>query len=111
MASSSIDTRNSRDVRRWVRAQQPGGMRRIGVLMASAADDSENQARMAAFLQGLAQLGWTDGRNVRIDTRWATTNADDLRRHAAELAALAPGGLLTVLKLHSGAGRPAMPTR
>src|SRR5262249_42179515 len=66
------------------RAQQPGGMRRIGVLMASAADDSENQARMAAFLQGLARLGWTDGRNVRIDTRWATTNADDLRRHAAE---------------------------
>src|SRR5215468_12295314 len=77
-----------------VRAQQPGGMRRIGVLMASAADDSENQARMAAFLQGLAQLGWTDGRNVRIDTRWATTNADDLRRHAAELAALAPDVLV-----------------
>jgi putative ABC transport system substrate-binding protein len=76
------------------RAQQPGGMRRIGVLMASAADDSENQARMAAFLQGLAQLGWTDGRNVRIDTRWATTNADDLRRHAAELAALAPDVLV-----------------
>jgi putative tryptophan/tyrosine transport system substrate-binding protein len=64
------------------------------VLMASAADDSENQARMAAFLQGLAQLGWTDGRNVRIDTRWATTNADDLRRHAAELAALAPDVLV-----------------
>jgi len=75
-------------------AQQPGGMRRIGVLMASAADDSENQARMAAFLQGLAQLGWTDGRNLRIDTRWATTNADDLRRHAAELAALAPDVLV-----------------
>jgi hypothetical protein len=46
------------------RAQQPGGMRRIGVLMASAADDSEHQARMAAFLQGLAQLGWNDGGNV-----------------------------------------------
>jgi putative ABC transport system substrate-binding protein len=76
------------------RAQQPGGMRRIGVLIASAANDSENQARMAAFLQGLAQLGWTDGRNVRIDTRWATTNADDLRRHAAELAALAPDVLV-----------------
>ena len=57
---------------------------RIGVLMASAADDLENQARMAAFLQGLAQLGWTDGRNVRIDTRWAMTNADDLRGHAAD---------------------------
>src|SRR5256886_10101940 len=49
---------------------------------------------MAAFLQGLAQLGWTEGRNVRIDTRWATTNADDLRRHAAELVALAPDVLV-----------------
>ena len=49
---------------------------------------------MVAFLQGLAQLGSTDGRNVRIDTRWATTNADDLRRHAAELAALAPDVLV-----------------
>jgi len=76
------------------RSQQAERMRRIGVLMASAADDSENQARMAAFLQGLAQLGWTDGRNVRIDIRWATTNADDLRRHAAELAALAPDVLV-----------------
>jgi putative tryptophan/tyrosine transport system substrate-binding protein len=76
------------------RAQQGEGMRRIGVLMASAADDSENQARMAAFLQGLAQLGWTDGRNVRIDIRWATTNADDLRRDAAELAAPAPDVLV-----------------
>jgi putative tryptophan/tyrosine transport system substrate-binding protein len=75
-------------------AQQPGGMRRIGVLMASAADDLESQARVAAFVQGLAQLGWSDGRNVRIDTRWATTNADDLRRHAAELAALAPDVLV-----------------
>jgi putative ABC transport system substrate-binding protein len=75
-------------------AQQPGGMRRIGVLMASAADDLESQARVAAFVQGLAQLGWSNGRNVRIDTRWATTNADDLRRHAAELAALAPDVLV-----------------
>src|SRR6266516_8234401 len=75
-------------------AQQPERMRRIGVLMASAADDSENQARMAAFLQGLAQLGWSDGRNVLIDTRWATTNADDVRRHAAELVALAPDVLV-----------------
>jgi hypothetical protein len=72
------------------RAQQPDRMRRIGVLLASAADDAETQARIGAFLQGLQQLGWADGRNVRIDTRWATTNADDIRRHAAELAALAP---------------------
>jgi putative ABC transport system substrate-binding protein len=76
------------------RAQQPERVPRIGVLMASAADDSENQARMAAFLQGLAQLGWTDGRNIRIDTRWATTNPDDLRRHATELVALAPDVLV-----------------
>src|SRR5947208_6965373 len=76
------------------RAQQPERVPRIGVLMASAADDSENQARMAAFLQGLAQLGWTDGRNIRIDTRWATTNPDDLRRHATELTALAPDVLV-----------------
>src|SRR5712692_6009570 len=72
------------------RAQQPDGMRHIGVLMGTAADDSESQARTAAFAQGLAQLGWADGRNVQIDTRWATTNADDIRRHAAELVALAP---------------------
>ena len=53
------------------RAQQGERMRRIGVLMTSAADDPEGQARVAAFLQGLQQLGWTEGRNVRIDTRWA----------------------------------------
>jgi putative ABC transport system substrate-binding protein len=76
------------------RAQQPERMPRIGVLMASAADDPEFQARIAAFAQGLAQLGWADGRNVRIDTRWATANPDDIRRHAAELAALAPDVIL-----------------
>jgi len=75
-------------------AQQGERVRRIGVLIAAAADDAVFQDRMAAFLQGLAQLGWTDGRNLRIDTRWATTNADDLRRHAAELAALAPDVIL-----------------
>ena len=76
------------------RTQQPERVRRIGVLMASAPDDLESQARIAAFLQGLQQLGWADGRNVRIDTRWATTDADDIRRHAAELAALAPDVLV-----------------
>ena len=54
----------------------PSEMRRIGVLMTGAADDPEGQARVAAFLQGLQELGWTDGRNVRIDTRWATDDAD-----------------------------------
>ena len=68
------------------RAQQRERMRRIGVLMTTAADDPEGQARLAAFVQGLQQLGWTDGRNVRIDTRWAAGNADDIRKYAAELA-------------------------
>ena len=76
------------------RAQQAERMRRIGVLLPAAADDAEFQARVGAFLQGLALLGWTIGRNVRIDTRWATANAADIRRHAAELAALAPDVIL-----------------
>ena len=67
-------------------------MRRIGVLMNLAADDAEGQARLAAFTQALKQLGWSDGHNLRIDTRWAT--ADDIRRHAAELVALAPDVLV-----------------
>jgi putative ABC transport system substrate-binding protein len=73
-------------------AQQPERVRRIGVLMYWAADDTEGQARLAAFAQALKPLGWSDGRNLRIDTRWAT--ADDIRRHAAELAALAPDVLV-----------------
>jgi putative tryptophan/tyrosine transport system substrate-binding protein len=76
------------------RAQQGERMRRIGVLMPSAADDEEYQARMTAFLQRLAQLGWLDGRNVRIDTRWAGGYADRIRRMAVELVALAPDVIL-----------------
>ena len=76
------------------RAQQGERVRRIGVLLPATADDLEFQARVGAFLQGLQQLGWTIGRNVRIDTRWATTNAAEIRRHAAELAALAPDVIL-----------------
>ena len=76
------------------RAQQAERMRRIGVLLPAAADNAEFQARLAAFHQGLALLGWTIGRNVRIDTRWATANAADIRRHAAELVALAPDVIL-----------------
>ena len=73
------------------RAQQPQRMRRIGVLMPLAADDPEAKARVGAFLQGLAQLGWTIGRNVRIDQRWwAGGDADAMRKYAAELVALAP---------------------
>jgi putative ABC transport system substrate-binding protein len=76
------------------RAQQGERVRRIGVLLNATADDAEYQARVGAFLQALALLGWSIGRSVRIDTRWATANADDIRRHAAELAALAPDVIL-----------------
>src|SRR5215468_6391374 len=75
------------------RAQQPEPMRRIGVHMYWDADDAEGRARLAAFTQALQQLGWSEGRNLRIDTR-ATANADELRRHAAELVALAPDVLV-----------------
>src|SRR5262245_2437997 len=76
------------------RAQQVERMRRIGVLLPATADDPEFQARVGAFVQGLQQLGWSIGRNLRIDTRWATTNAAEIRRHAAELVALAPEVIL-----------------
>jgi putative ABC transport system substrate-binding protein len=71
------------------RAQQAERVRRIGVLMAAPADDLEYQARIVALVQRLQQLGWADGSNVRVDIRWAP-DPNDLRRHAAELAALAP---------------------
>ena len=77
------------------RTQQAERMRRIAILLASAAGDSEQEARVGAFLQGLQQSGWTIGRNVRVDTRWAGVKADDIRKHAAELAALAPDVILT----------------
>jgi ABC-type uncharacterized transport system substrate-binding protein len=78
-----------------VSAQQPDRMRRIGVLISSASDDPVAQARVATFLQGLRQLGWTDGRTVRIDTLWVGNNADDGRKYAAELIALAPEVILS----------------
>src|SRR5262245_558380 len=62
------------------RAQQSERMRRIGVVMNQAADDLEGQARLIAFVQALQQFGWTDGRNVRIDTRWAAGDADRIRK-------------------------------
>jgi putative ABC transport system substrate-binding protein len=76
------------------RAQQGERVRRIGVLLPAAAGDPVWQARLAAFQEALALLGWTNGRNMRIDTRWATADAAELRRHAAELAALAPDVVL-----------------
>jgi putative ABC transport system substrate-binding protein len=75
-------------------AQQREQMRRIGVLLPATADDPVYQAWVGAFLQELALLGWTIGRNVRIDMRWAGANAADFRGHAAELAALAPDAIL-----------------
>lgn len=77
-----------------VRAQQGERVRRVGVLMHLAADDAEGQSRHAAFLQGLQELGWSVGRNVRVDTRWAGGDADRFRRYAAELVALAPDVVL-----------------
>jgi putative tryptophan/tyrosine transport system substrate-binding protein len=65
------------------------------MLLPAAADDAEFQARIGAFLEGLRQSGWTIGQNVQIDSRWATTNAVEIHRHAAELAALAPDVILT----------------
>jgi len=72
------------------RAQQPERLRRIDILMSTAADDPDSQVRATAFLQGLKQLGWTDGRNVRINTHWGMSDPDLIRGYVAELAALAP---------------------
>ena len=76
------------------RAQQPERMRRVGVLMNLTADDPEASARVTAFAQGLQQLGWTAGHNVRIDYRWDAGDADRSRRYAAELVALVPDVIL-----------------
>src|SRR6266699_1172318 len=72
------------------RAQQGERMRRIGMLLPAVANDPEYQARVGAFMQALALLGWADGRNVRIETRWGAGDADRYRQYAAELVALAP---------------------
>ena len=71
-------------------AQQNGRIRRIAALMPFTATDAQAQARNAAFLQGLQQLGWTVGRNIQIDYRWSAGNVDDTRKYASELVALAP---------------------
>jgi len=81
------------------RAQQGDRMRRIGVLVPRAVNDPASLTRIAAFQHGLQQLGWTDGRNVRIDTQWAGGSAEAIRKHSAELAALAPDVVLA----HGGA--------
>jgi ABC-type uncharacterized transport system substrate-binding protein len=77
-----------------VRAQQTERVRRVGVLMSVAADGPDGQPRLAAFLKGLQALGWTDGRNVRIDTRWGDGDAERTRNYVAELVALGPDVIL-----------------
>ena len=76
------------------RAQQGEPMRRIGMLMNLSANDSESNDRLAAFLRGLHELGWIEGRNVRIHARWGAGDVDSFRRYAAELVALAPDVIL-----------------
>src|SRR4029077_1704618 len=77
-------------------AQQRAAVQRIGVLMAYPEDDSEGQAQIAAFRDGLQKLGWMEGRNIRIDTRWVTTtNTELMRRYAKELVALQPDLILS----------------
>ena len=76
------------------RAQQGERVRRIGVLMSTAVDDPQDPARLAAFAQGLQELGWTIGRNLRIDYRWSASSHDNARKYAAELVALAPDVML-----------------
>jgi putative ABC transport system substrate-binding protein len=71
-------------------AQQSERTRRIGVLLGQAVDDQQGQARIAAFLRALQNLGWIDGRNVRIDIRWGAGNSGEIRRHASELVAMSP---------------------
>jgi putative ABC transport system substrate-binding protein len=78
-----------------VHAQQRERMRRIGVLMYLAADDPEGQSHLAAFLQGLQEAGWTIGRNVIIDVRWAAANVEAMKRFAKELVALEPDFIFT----------------
>jgi len=77
------------------RAQQPARMRRIGMFMNLAADDPQGKLFVEALLQGLQQLGWTDGRNLQVDYRWGAGDAEHYRRYAVELVALAPDVILT----------------
>jgi putative tryptophan/tyrosine transport system substrate-binding protein len=92
------------------RAQQRGPKRRIGVLMNVAEADPESAARIAAFLQGLQQSGWSDGRDVQIDTRWAAGDVEHFRRYSAELVALAPDVILASSSLAVAALRQATHT-
>src|SRR5580704_10288378 len=75
---------------RAARAQQPEGMRRIGIFMPGNAEDAEGKGWIAVFQNGLRELGWIEGHNVRFEYRWGAGNADRIRNYAVELVALAP---------------------
>src|SRR5262245_28418483 len=92
------------------RGQQPQKMRRIGVLLPAVGSDPEYQVRVGAFMQALALLGWTDGRNVRIETRWGANDADRYRQYAAELVALAPDVIVAATSVSVGAVQQATRT-
>src|SRR5215470_12728192 len=92
------------------RAQQGERMRRIGVLVSHTADDPQGKPRVAAFLQGLQQLGWTEGRNVQIDIRWGVADTASARRYAAEMVALAPDVILTAASTATAAMQEATRT-
>ena len=79
---------------RGARAQQQPASRRIGLLTSAGLDDIEGQARYAAFVEGLQQLGWIEGHNIRIDARWGSGNIVEICRHVAELVALVPDAML-----------------
>jgi len=91
-------------------AQQPERMRRIGMLINTAADYPEGQARVAVFVQTLQSLGWTSGRNVQIDIRWGAADAASSRRYAAEMVALAPDVILTAASAATAAMEEATRT-
>jgi ABC-type uncharacterized transport system substrate-binding protein len=92
------------------RAQQPDRMRRIGVLMNIAADDADAPVRVAALAQGLQELGWTIGRNLRIEYRWSAGEADRIRRYAAEISAFSPDVIIASGGAHAAAVQQAAAT-
>jgi ABC-type uncharacterized transport system substrate-binding protein len=89
-ATCAVETSSVLTCPHLARAQQNGRIRRIAALMPFTATDAQAQARNAAFLQGLQQLGWTVGRNIQIDYRWSGGNVEDTRKYASELVALSP---------------------
>src|SRR5262249_31213849 len=92
------------------RAEQSGGMRRIGVLMGTAQNDPDQKTSLAALVEGLAALDWRDGRNIHIEYRWAAGNPEQLRTYAAELGALSLEVVLTQGTPATAALRQAIPT-